>query len=111
MGVKISKRYSWYKSKRYVFKLVLNVSPMARSKLPWGFLKFEFPLFTFFSKISNHYLYPMEKAKTSIIFKTTETERTLVLSGSNYTYMGYIWPCIFQDLLGSFGALAIFFRK
>ena len=73
MGVKISKRSS-YKSQPKVFKLFLNFLPIAPHKntlIIFEILSLRF-LMIFFSKISNSPLYPMEKPKTSIIWKTSD---------------------------------------
>ena len=67
MGVQISKRYSSYKSQPNDFKLALNFPPNGPPKNAFGI--FEILSFDFFSKISNSPLQPMEKSKTSIIWK------------------------------------------
>ena len=74
MGVKIAKRYSFYKSLTNVLKLVLNFSPIGPHKIALGFLetlRFRF-LMIFFRKFQIHYCSPREKSKTSIIWETSD---------------------------------------
>ncbi len=74
----------------------------------WDFWNFEFAiLMIFFSKISNSPLYPMEKPKTSIIWKASDRRAkrseiwdSRVLVVHNTTYMVYLWPCYVQSHFG-----------
>ncbi len=73
MVLKISKRYSSYKSQPKVFKLVLNFPPLVLTNCFEDFWNFEFAIFNYyFSKISNSPLYSMGNSKTSIILKTSD---------------------------------------
>ncbi len=69
MGVKVSKRYSLYKSQPNSFKFVLDFLAIVLTKLRWEVLKiFSFRFFTIlFSKISNSPFYRMGKLKTSVV--------------------------------------------
>ncbi len=70
-GAKISKGWSSYKLQPKVFKLVMNFPPNSPHKTTLGY--FEFPIFSdFFSKILSSPLYPMEKLKTSSIWKISD---------------------------------------
>ncbi len=72
MGLKISKRYS-YKSVES-FQTCHEFSfQWSSQNYFWDFWNFEFLIFNdFFAKISNSPLYPVEKPKSSIIWKTSD---------------------------------------
>ncbi len=94
--MKISKRYS-YKSQLNVLKHFLNSPPNGAHKTTFGVfenLSFSF-LTIFFWKIANSPLYPMEKSKTSIIWKTSD----------HRAKRSEIWDSlvVLQHIYGTFG--------
>ena len=78
--MKICKFYS-FKSQPKAFKLVLNFLPNGPHKTT----------LEFFSKFSNSLLYPMEKSKTSIIWKTNVIEQKGVNFGTQGVLVQHIW--------------------
>ena len=75
MGGKISKCYFSYKSQPKAFKLFLNFLINGPHKSMFGIfeiLSLRFLTIFFFSKIANSPLYPIEKSKTSIIWKRSD---------------------------------------
>ena len=112
MGVKISKRYSSYKSQRNVFKLVLNVTPNGPHRMTLRIFQIlSFRFVTIFSrKFQIHHC--MKKSKTSIIWKTPDrrAKRSDILDSWIVTQhiLGTLGILAFKVILGSFGALASF---
>ena len=98
----ISKGYSSYKSQPNVFKHVLNFSRYGLQKSMLGIYQigiFEFPIFNeMFSKISYSPLYPMEKSKTTFIWKTSdrrargnEIYKPALELSSKWSSQNYVW--------------------
>ena len=70
MGVQISKRYYFQTCPDFFL-------PMVLTKLRWAFLKFKFSdFYRFFFENFNSPLYPMEKTKTSVTWKTIDRRAT-----------------------------------
>ncbi len=114
LGVKISTTVLFLQNATKSFETCLEFSSQSQSlhKTTFVFfLIFEFPIFNyFFSKISNSPLQPIEKSKTSIIWKTSE--RRAKRSEIWEVVVQHIWGTFdllaFNCTLGSFGALSIF---
>ncbi len=106
MGVKISKRYSSYKSQPNVFKLVLNFLPNGPHKIALGIFQiWGFWILMIFFQTFKLTIVAYGEIKSSIIWTN---ERFVEQNGakfgirgySNSTYIGYLCLCSVQCPFG-----------